>query len=273
MSEVGKIDKRRNDEGWFRMFGYAKKYFETYGNLEMSSRFTVTAEDGEIIKLGQWISIQRSILRKNPGSERYELLKGIGMTFEKKLYSEEWYEMFLLAKQFYKMNGHLDVPNNFITTNDYIQKGINLGKWIRFQRLSHNPRSPISFLLDCIGMIWDIQPNKYDVVSLCHELGINTEQNVSVLTHKSISEIRVKVAFVLKSLGVDIVDEFGNLHKIFSMLDDDMYSCFGITLEDLTKEYRDIKSEELIVLYNYFKLKKENESCDQYSDLGIRKKN
>ena len=60
-----------------------------------------------------------------------------------------------------------------------------------------------------------------------------------------------------------------DLHKIFSMLDDDMYSCFGVTLEDLTKEYRDIKSEELIVLYNYFKLKKENESCDQY----ISKKN
>ena len=146
---------KRNVLSWEEMYEFAKKYYEYYGDLEVSAKFKtnngyVRSKDG-IINLGAWISTQRKTLI--PESERGQKLAQIGMRFEKKYLN--WEEMYEYAKKYYEYHGDLEVSFKFKTNNgyEYDKNGkINLGTWISSQRQSLIPESEQGQKLLQIGM-------------------------------------------------------------------------------------------------------------------------
>lgn len=132
--------KERLLNSWDVMYEYAKEYYEEYGNLEVPIHYV--NEYG--IKLGQWISIQRS--RTDSNSERGQKLLEIGMIFEN-LDEYKWNKMFMLAKVFYEKYGNLEVPARYVT-----EDGLKLGNWINSQRYMLDPQSEKGQMLLEIGM-------------------------------------------------------------------------------------------------------------------------
>ena len=131
---------------WEEMYGYAKKYYEHYGNLEVPYKFKTSNgydydENGEI-NLGKWITNQRS--KENPETERGKKLAEIGLSFEKRRRFLDWEKMYEYAKKYYERHGDLKVPQKFKTNNgyDYDENGkIRLGEWIARQRQKETPET------------------------------------------------------------------------------------------------------------------------------------
>ena len=158
LSQIGmRFENIRSTLTWEEMYEYAKKYYETYGNLKIESTFKtndgITYDPNGKIKLGQWISNQRQ--RCLPESERGKLLLQIGMRFENIKSTLTWEEMYEYAKKYYEAYGNLEIPQKF-KTNDgvtYDLNGkINLGQWIAAQRSRCLPESKRGKLLLQIGM-------------------------------------------------------------------------------------------------------------------------
>ena len=118
----------RNVRKWQENFEAAKKYKETYGNLEVPSNYVTP--DG--VLLGKWIARQRytwqnpehSSARVTP--ERKAQLDELGMVWEK---YDPWQERYELAKKYQEEHGDLNVPLNYKS-----EDGIWLGSWLYRQR-------------------------------------------------------------------------------------------------------------------------------------------
>lgn len=118
----------RNVRKWQENFEAAKKYKETYGNLEVPSNYVTP--DG--VLLGKWIARQRytwqnpehSSARVTP--ERKAQLDELGMVWEK---YDPWQERYDLAKKYQEEHGDLNVPLNYKS-----EDGIWLGSWLYRQR-------------------------------------------------------------------------------------------------------------------------------------------
>lgn len=255
MEEVVKI---QTDDNWWEIFEYALTYSKNHnGNLDnMPSFLVLMCKNGQTVNLRNWVLKQQSGKYKLDSKQR-KALEEIGLKFIEELY--------ILAQQFYKKNGHLCVPRDFVTTNDYIKEGIKLGMKLYNLKNTCKNEDEKHLLFDCIGMIWDKSKNRYEILKLCYELGIDAEKNKNVLLHKAIAEFKAKIAYIIKELyflkpDIDIVDEDGFLHEIFSMHDDEMKSCYGVTLAELVKKYNCITLEELVELYRYFQCNKRVQS-------------
>ena len=156
--EIGmRFERIRFSLPWNEMYIYAKKYYETHGDLEVPAKFKTndgaTYDPNGKINLGQWIRSQRHLC--HPESERGKLLFQIGMRFENIISTLSWKEMYEYAKKYYGAYGNLEIPQKF-KTNDgttYDSNGkINLGKWISNQRQKCSPKSEQGKLLLQIGM-------------------------------------------------------------------------------------------------------------------------
>ena len=134
-----RFENKKSTLSWKEMYEYAKKYYESHGDLEIPVKFKtndgINYNPNGQINLGQWISKQRR--RCLPESERGKLLLQIDMRFENKNSTLSWKEMYELAKKYYEVHGNLEIPRWF-KTNDgvtYDPNGkINLGQWITNQR-------------------------------------------------------------------------------------------------------------------------------------------
>ena len=134
-----RFENKKSTLSWKEMYEYAKKYYESHGDLEIPVKFKtndgINYNPNGQINLGQWISKQRR--RCLPESEREKLLLQIDMRFENKNSTLSWKEMYELAKKYYEVHGNLEIPRWF-KTNDgvtYDPNGkINLGQWITNQR-------------------------------------------------------------------------------------------------------------------------------------------
>ena len=148
--------KERLSNSWYKMYEYAKIYYEHHGDLKVPFAFKTNDgwqrdENGKI-NLGVWINDQRH--RVDPNSEKGELLLAIKMRFEtkKKL---TWEEMYEYAKIYYEHHRDLNVPVSFKTNNGWKEDEdgkINLGTWISTQRQSIAPNSERGKLLSVIKM-------------------------------------------------------------------------------------------------------------------------
>ena len=145
---------------WEDKYNLAKAYYEHHGNLEISRNFKTLNgydynENG--IKLGDWISTQRSLfINSKLSDERIELLKNIGIVFNES-HHETWMKNYNLAKIYYEYHGNLEIPQRFTTLNGYKfdENGIKLGKWIINQKTKYksNKLSKEKIeLLNSIGM-------------------------------------------------------------------------------------------------------------------------
>jgi hypothetical protein len=137
LESIGMTWNTKFDLGWERGFDEAKKYYTKYKNLEVP----VDYKTGDGFALGKWIR------RHKPGvdgrtfikltTERRERLNKIGMIWETK-HDKEWQRNYEEAKEYYKMNGHLNVTATYKT-----ESGFALGYWIRGHRINERGRSRI----------------------------------------------------------------------------------------------------------------------------------
>ena len=144
------------DYSWEKNFNAAKNYYEKNGHLDVPSRFVT--RDG--LPLGEWLSSLRTwessgIHPKYLSAERKKQLESIGMIWSKLDYY--WEQNFSEAERYYRKNGDLIVPSNFVTDN-----GVRLGSWIFRQRKLHSGSckgTPLTAeqtaRLNSIGMVWE----------------------------------------------------------------------------------------------------------------------
>lgn len=144
------------DYSWEKNFNAAKNYYEKNGHLDVPSRFVT--RDG--LPLGEWLSSLRTwessgINPKYLSAERKKQLESIGMIWSKLDYY--WEQNFSEALRYYRKNGDLIVPSNFVTDN-----GVRLGSWIFRQRKLHSGSckgTPLTAeqtaRLNSIGMVWE----------------------------------------------------------------------------------------------------------------------
>ena len=158
LSQIGmRFENKISTLTWEEMYEYAKKYYETDGDLEVPQKFKtndeITYDSNGKINLGRWIANQRQ--KCLPESEQGKLLSQIGMRFKSKISILTWEEMYQYANKYYESHGNLEVPQKF-KTNDgvtYDSNGkINLGKWITRQRNRCIPEGERGKLLLQIGM-------------------------------------------------------------------------------------------------------------------------
>lgn len=136
---------------WIQNYNKAKKYYETYGNLDVPYNYFV---DG--FNLYYWVSQQKKF--KNNGSlsiEYQELLNKLDIIWN--VYDDEWMQKYNVAKQYYELHGNLAVPCNY-------NAGFNLLSWLCTQRnalRSGKITKERENLLNEIEMIWSTAEYKW----------------------------------------------------------------------------------------------------------------
>ena len=232
---------------WEEMYEYAKIYYEYYNDLEVPYKFRTNdgytyEEDGKI-RLGQWIFKQRQNVPQK--SEQGHLLTEIGMRFETKNNTLSWEEMYEYAKIYYEHYNNLEVPVKFRTNDGYTyeEKGkIRLGLWIINQRYNIPKESEKIQALDEIKMNWSPRIQKEEVNNLCIDNEINIELNKTVISHISDKELKSKITY-LRANGIELTNEDGKLHEIFSMSSPDMKEKYGISLPEMIRDFYDVKQK------------------------------
>lgn len=104
---------------WEQGFKEAENYYRENGNLDVKSNYITKSN----FKLGAWISNQREKVT----AERKQRLDSIGMVWSK---ITPWEEKYSLVNNFYKENGHLNIPSNYISDGVWISKWLNEQKQI-----------------------------------------------------------------------------------------------------------------------------------------------
>ncbi len=143
-------------DNWEAMFACAKKYYETYGNLNVPKDYI--SDTG--INLNSWIISQRKNIKagKLP-QEIAERLYEIGFVFDPS--DEAWNMGYSYAEAFYKTHGNLEMSDVYQTDD-----GFKLGEWIRSQRRAYakgNYRQTRKDKLDKLSMTWE-KPSKKDIL-------------------------------------------------------------------------------------------------------------
>ena len=157
LNKIGMRWDLYTDYSWNINFNAAKEYYEKFGNLDVESRYVT--KDG--ICLGAWLSNLRTwessgAHPKYLTAERKNALEEIGMIWSKLNYY--WENNFSAAVKYYKENGNLIVPSNFVSAD-----GVRLGSWIsRLRKLRKGqgkgtpPTAEQIKRLDDIGMVWEL---------------------------------------------------------------------------------------------------------------------
>ena len=225
---------------WNEIYKQAEEYYIKNGHLEIQHGYKVKLENGTIVNLGSWINHQRQSYKKGILSEdRIKLLENIGMKWSIMLILE-WEENYKLAEEYYIKNDHLEIPQNYKVT---LEDGtiVNLGYWINNQRRLYK-KGILSEdrikLLENIGMKWEILRIKKtnDTKSLCEKCGLDCEK-YSDLLRISYKVLSAKINY-LNSNNIPLVVD-NELNPIFFMSDINMQVMFGISLEELVKQYSD----------------------------------
>ena len=161
LDKIGMRWELYSDYNWSRNFNAASEYFNTFGNLDVPSKYVT--KDG--LRLGEWISNLRTwagsgIHVRYLTDERKKSLDTIGMIWSKLDYF--WENNFSAAVKYYRENGNLIVPSNFVTAD-----GVRLGSWIcRLRKLRKGqgkgtpPTAEQIKRLDDIGMIWELNTTR-----------------------------------------------------------------------------------------------------------------
>lgn len=234
-----------HDDHWNEMYSLAEKYYLHNGDLEIPFHFKTKngiEYDENGIALGRWISDQRQNYKKQKISEdRIQKLLEIGMIFTAILDKKAWNEWYNLAKKYYLHYGDLRIPQKFQTINgiDYDENGVKLGTWIATQRSRYNsdkmPKERAE-MLECIGMVCNVNKNWESICEICIQNGLDFNKLKKIISNISVQEFQSKIVF-LESNNTPLINEDGILHEIFSMSSINMEAKYGISLENLIKQY------------------------------------
>ncbi len=141
---------------WDIMYGYAQKYYEEHGNLEVPARYATP--DG--YSLGHWIYNQRAVRKGQMQGvltdEQIEKLDRLQMRWNY-FTDNSWETNFAAAQKYYEEHGNLDMPAKYIT-----EDGLRLGAWISNLRSWESAGLHPKYLsaerrkmLEDLGMIWN----------------------------------------------------------------------------------------------------------------------
>ena len=149
-----------------------KKYYEENGDLLIPLKYETKDEEGDIVKLGIWMSSQRRTYKNNELEEwKAKLLEEIGIiwTVENSLKvvqennAKRWLKKYKLAKRYYVEKGNLLIPATYEMKDE---EGciIKLGVWINRQRKFYKNNNLEEWkikLLNEIEMVWFVVPKRY----------------------------------------------------------------------------------------------------------------
>ncbi|MGM9625246.1 MAG: Helicase associated domain protein, partial [Eubacteriales bacterium] len=128
------------EASWDIMYGYAKAYFETHGNLNVPKRYKTP--DG--YSLGTWVTTQRKVKSGQiPGhlsDDRIEKLDAIGMIWQS-ISDFNWEKNIAALKEYCAEYGNADVKVDYVT-----ESGIALGRWIANLRIWHSGKVKTNYL-------------------------------------------------------------------------------------------------------------------------------
>ena len=150
LDELGMIWQK--PDAWEAKFALANQYFEEHGDLNVPPKYIA---DG--VWLNKWLNEQKQIhdgnrAGKSLTAEQIQRLESIGMLWCSKS-QKMWNEQYQYAIRFYRENGHLIVPKDYLT-----EDGSRLNAWIQRQRRQYQSGKltddQIS-LLEEIGMVWE----------------------------------------------------------------------------------------------------------------------
>lgn len=146
----GNRNHQKWSAAWDESYQDAKAYYEANGDLAIPNSYKGASGKS----LARWIIRQRE-LRKNGKlpQEQEKLLDEIGMVWE---VEDAWEIGFAHAEQYYKANGNLKVPFDYVCEDGY-----RLRSWLNNQRSNYLHPSAYRFLLreqavrlEAIGMVW-----------------------------------------------------------------------------------------------------------------------
>ena len=242
LTQIGmRFENKKSTLTWEETYEYAKKYYETYGDLEIPQKFKtndgVNYDSNGKINLGRWIAYQRKTCPSE--SERGKLLSQIGMRFENIRSTLSWKEMYNYAKKYYEAYGDLEILQKF-KTNDGITDDpngkINLGTWIRNQRRLCLPESERGKLLLQINMRFNKLEDYTKIKDFSLKYRIDIELNKQVILICSFDEFMAKIK-LSEELGINLTDENGKLNQIFYMNNEEFKDKFGYSVEELINKY------------------------------------
>ena len=150
LDELGMIWQK--PDAWEERFALAKQYFAEHGNLNVPPKYVANG-----VWLNKWLNEQKQIYDGNrPGksltAEQIQRLESIGMQWCSKS-QQMWNEQYQCAVQFYRENGHLNVPRKYRSEN-----GTLLNSWVQRQRTQYQTGKLTDdqiVLLEEIGMVWE----------------------------------------------------------------------------------------------------------------------
>lgn len=125
LNAIGMSWANRHDLQWEEGYRHAKEYYESHGNLIL----TTSGKSPDGFRLGRWLSVQRSN-RDSMKPERMERLNAIGMQWNHN-FDIAWDQKFQKLKEWYREKGSFEIPYRYRTAD-----GTQLGKWLARQRTS-----------------------------------------------------------------------------------------------------------------------------------------
>ena len=128
LEAIGMVWNSIRDISWQRYYKLAKEYYQEHGDLNVPSDYK--KRDG--VDLAAWIrrirSYRKSGIQKSYlTAERIAELDKMGMIWN--ILDYLWEENFAAALDFYRHNGHLNIPVDYCAPN-----GLKIGIWVRRQR-------------------------------------------------------------------------------------------------------------------------------------------
>lgn len=124
LEDIGMVWGNRNDDKWKKAYTEAKLYYAKHRNLQVPMDYT--SPDG--IKLGKWITVQRTSRKKGRLSQqRVAMLDIIGMDWRM---NDPWEHRYYLVQQYQREHGNLNIPAKYKTS-----EGIWLGNWLYRQKV------------------------------------------------------------------------------------------------------------------------------------------
>lgn len=157
-----------------------------------------------------------------------------------------WNKKYELLKIYYEYYGNLLVTKDFKTldginkSND--ENAFNLGVWINTQRKNYknNKLSQEKIkLLEKIAMVWNLNTNKFNILSLLEKEEILVEYNEinkRILNNISYQEFYSKLMFLLEN-KIPIINDNNILNDIFTMSNKKLEEIYNISFEQLLNKY------------------------------------